>query len=167
MMRLLSSKAQGRKDFWKPSKPCHVDIHWIALAEFSQMSTNMLGFQSFFSFFASFCFGHISHQQHKSWSIPHGSISKRAWPYLNRRLVSIERVREFHAASSTVLDVPDLHCFVHATSGQISVVTVRLQTHYAARVRRHSTDVLPAWQGVVVTQPTTVTATTNHTDGYQ
>ena len=29
------------------SKPCHVDIHWIALAEYSQMSTHVLGFQSF------------------------------------------------------------------------------------------------------------------------
>ena len=51
MLRLLSSKAQGRKDFWKPSKPCHVGIHWIALAEYSQMSTHVPGFQSFFIFF--------------------------------------------------------------------------------------------------------------------
>ena len=31
MLRLFSSEAQGpwgRKDFWKPSKPCHVSIHW-------------------------------------------------------------------------------------------------------------------------------------------
>ena len=34
MLRLLSSEAQGRKDFWKPSKPSHVGIHWIALAEY-------------------------------------------------------------------------------------------------------------------------------------
>ena len=27
MLRLLSSKTQGRKDFWKPPKPCHVGIH--------------------------------------------------------------------------------------------------------------------------------------------
>ena len=33
MLRLLSSKAQGRKDFWKSPKPCHVGIHRIALAE--------------------------------------------------------------------------------------------------------------------------------------
>ena len=26
--------------FWKPSKPCHVGIHWIALAEYSQMSAH-------------------------------------------------------------------------------------------------------------------------------
>ena len=32
MLRLLSSKAQRRKDFWKPSKTCHVGILWIALA---------------------------------------------------------------------------------------------------------------------------------------
>ena len=47
MLRLLSSKAQGCKDFWKPSKPCFVGIHWIALAEYSQMSTNMPGIKSF------------------------------------------------------------------------------------------------------------------------
>ena len=32
MLRLLSSKAQGRKDFWKPSKPCHIGICWKALS---------------------------------------------------------------------------------------------------------------------------------------
>ena len=48
MLRLLSSKEQGRKDFWKSSKPCHVGIHLIALAEYSQRSTNVPGFQSFF-----------------------------------------------------------------------------------------------------------------------
>ena len=39
---LLSYEAQGRKDCWKPSKPCHVGIHWITLwiAEYSQMSPN-------------------------------------------------------------------------------------------------------------------------------
>ena len=31
-----------RRDFWKPSKPCHVGIHWIALAEYSQ---GLEGFQ--------------------------------------------------------------------------------------------------------------------------
>ena len=65
MPRLLSSKAQGRKGFGKLSKPYHVGIHWIALAEHSQMSTHVPGFHSFFSFFASFCIGQISHQQHK------------------------------------------------------------------------------------------------------
>ena len=45
MLRLLSSKAQWRNDFWKPSKPCHVGIRWDALAEYFQMSTHMLGFQ--------------------------------------------------------------------------------------------------------------------------
>ena len=32
--------------FLKPSKPCHVGIHWIALDEYSQMSTHMPGFRS-------------------------------------------------------------------------------------------------------------------------
>ena len=54
MLRLLSSKPQGRKDFLTPLKPCHVGIHWIALAEYSQMSTYMPGFQSFFSFLHHF-----------------------------------------------------------------------------------------------------------------
>ena len=47
MLRLLSSKAQGRNDFEKKSNPCHVGIHWIFLTEFSQMSTYVPGFQSF------------------------------------------------------------------------------------------------------------------------
>ena len=65
MLRLLSPRAQWCKDFWKSSKPCHVGTHWKALAEYSQMSTHLLGFRWFFSFFASFCISQISHQQHK------------------------------------------------------------------------------------------------------
>ena len=58
VLRLLSYKA--------PSETCHVGIHWIALVEYSQMSTHVPGFQSFFrSFFASFCNGQISHHQLK------------------------------------------------------------------------------------------------------
>ena len=30
MLRLLSSKLQGRKKSCKPPKPCHLGIHWIA-----------------------------------------------------------------------------------------------------------------------------------------
>ena len=66
VLRLLSSKAQERKDFYKLPKPCHVGTHWKALAECSQMSTNLSGFRSFFRIFASFCIGQSSHQQHKS-----------------------------------------------------------------------------------------------------
>ena len=36
------------------SKPCLIGIHWQALAEYSQMSTHMPGFQSFFSYFEYF-----------------------------------------------------------------------------------------------------------------
>ena len=50
MLRLLSSKAQGCKDFWKSPKPCHVGIHWKACIEYSQMSTHLPGFQSFSHF---------------------------------------------------------------------------------------------------------------------
>ena len=57
MLRLLSSNAQVAKIFEKPSKPCHYGIHWIALAEPSEISTIVPGFQTIFSFFASFCIG--------------------------------------------------------------------------------------------------------------
>ena len=67
MQRRLLSNAQGFKDFWKTSKPCHVGIHWIALTEYSHMNTHLPGFQSFFSIFASFCIGQISHHQHKGY----------------------------------------------------------------------------------------------------
>ena len=50
MLRLPSSKAQGCKDFQKPVKPCHVGINWIALTEYSQMSTHLAGFQSILGF---------------------------------------------------------------------------------------------------------------------
>ena len=49
MLRLLSSKAQERRQFFKPLKPCHVGIHWKALAESFLMSTNFPGFLSFSS----------------------------------------------------------------------------------------------------------------------
>ena len=52
ILRILSSKAQGRKDFRKPSKPCHAGIHWIALAEYFWLSTHVPGF---LSLFAGFC----------------------------------------------------------------------------------------------------------------
>ena len=42
------------QNFREPSKPCHVCIHWIALAEYSRMSNHMPGFQSFFSFLHHF-----------------------------------------------------------------------------------------------------------------
>ena len=51
MLRLLSSKPQGRKDFLKPSQPCHVGIHWIAFAEYFKMSAHVPGFQSLFQTF--------------------------------------------------------------------------------------------------------------------
>ena len=48
------------KRFLKPSKPCQVGIHWIALAEYSQMSTHVPGFQSFSGvFFCIFWIGQI------------------------------------------------------------------------------------------------------------
>ena len=65
MLGLLSSMGEKCKTFCKPSKPCHVGIHWKDLAQYSRMSTHMPWFKSFPSFFASFCFDQISHQQHK------------------------------------------------------------------------------------------------------
>ena len=35
------------------SKPCHVGIHWIALADYCKKRTNVPGFQSFLRFMAS------------------------------------------------------------------------------------------------------------------
>ena len=61
VLRLISSNAQGRKYLWKPSKPYLVGIHWIALAEYSQMSTNLVSV--IFRIFESFCIGQSSHQQ--------------------------------------------------------------------------------------------------------
>ena len=51
ILRPLSSKALGCKDFWKPFIPCLVGIHLKALIEYSQMSTHLPGFRSFFSIF--------------------------------------------------------------------------------------------------------------------
>ena len=52
--RFLKCKAQGRKDFWKTFKPSHVGIHWIALTEYSKMSTHFQGFSHFSGFLHHF-----------------------------------------------------------------------------------------------------------------
>ena len=54
LLRLLLPKPQGCSYFWKSSKPCHVGIRWIALAEFSHMSTHVPGFPSVFRFLHCF-----------------------------------------------------------------------------------------------------------------
>ena len=51
------------QDSWKTIET--LGIHLKALAEYSQMSTHLPGFQYFFVFFASFCIGQISYQQDK------------------------------------------------------------------------------------------------------
>ena len=51
MLRLLLPKAQGCKDFWNPPNPCHIGTHWIALAEYFQMSTNVQGVSVYLSGF--------------------------------------------------------------------------------------------------------------------
>ena len=53
MLRLRSFKTQGRRDFLKSSKLCHVGIHWKALSEYrySQMSIMCQGFSYFSGLF--------------------------------------------------------------------------------------------------------------------
>ena len=59
-------------------KPCHVGIHLNAFAEHSQMSICVPGFHSFFRFFAPFCIGKISHQQHEgNWEGIHEWVKHR------------------------------------------------------------------------------------------
>ena len=41
----INAKATFVQSARTPAKPSHVNIHWIALAEYSQMSTHVLGFQ--------------------------------------------------------------------------------------------------------------------------
>ena len=55
-----SAFLQGRKDFGKLSKPCHVGIHLIALAKYSQMSSHVPRFQSCLRFFASFLLAKVA-----------------------------------------------------------------------------------------------------------
>ena len=58
-------KHKDAKIFENHLNPYNVGIHLIAPAEYSQINTHVLGFQSFFRFSAPFCNGQISHQQHK------------------------------------------------------------------------------------------------------
>ena len=63
MLRIHLSISQDDKNLWKQNKPCHIGIHWKALAECYQMSTNAAGFQSYCSQF--FFSSEVSHQQWK------------------------------------------------------------------------------------------------------
>ena len=53
-MKMLINPSNAKATFvqcirvLRPTKPCHVGIHWIALAESSQMSSHVPGFQSGF-----------------------------------------------------------------------------------------------------------------------
>ena len=51
---------QGCKDFYKPSKPCHVCIHSTAFREHSQMSTNMPGFHKILGFLRHFILAELA-----------------------------------------------------------------------------------------------------------
>ena len=64
MLRLLSSNEQDRKFFFENhlNPVMNVGIPWIALKEYSQISTHMPGFKWFIRIFALFCIGQ---QQHK------------------------------------------------------------------------------------------------------
>ena len=64
LLRLLLSRAQEHKYFWKTPKPYHVGIHWIALTEFSQMNTICQGFSQFLGFLI-ILYSQINHHQHK------------------------------------------------------------------------------------------------------
>ena len=47
MLSLLSSKAQRRKNKFKPYKSSHVGTHWKVLTEHPQMNTHIPGFSHF------------------------------------------------------------------------------------------------------------------------
>ena len=86
MLRLLSFKAQGCKDLWKPSKSCHVGIHWIALAENSQMSTHMPGFQSFSDFFHHFVLAKLATSRVSlNWPILYMHITSFIFSFVNKQ----------------------------------------------------------------------------------
>ena len=63
-----SVQSAKKQDVWKPSKPCHVGIHWRALCLWlSTLRWVPLcqGFSHFSGFLHHFVFVKISHQQHK------------------------------------------------------------------------------------------------------
>ena len=58
ILRLLSPKAKEPKDFWKPSKPCHVGIHWIALT--FRWEPMCQSFRFFLGFWPHFVLGNLA-----------------------------------------------------------------------------------------------------------
>ena len=61
----ISSKSRGCKDFWWPTKLCHVGIHskaltaWVLSDEYPYARVSVI-----IQLFASFCIGKISHHLH-------------------------------------------------------------------------------------------------------
>ena len=76
MLRLLSYKAQGCKNLLKPSKPCHVGIHWVLSDEYQYARVPVI-FSGFLLYFvlaklATISIGLImngSSAQHKNCSV--------------------------------------------------------------------------------------------------
>ena len=54
------TKEQEGKVFLKPSKPCRLGIHWIALVEYSHMSTPYARVSVIFKVLASFRIGKLT-----------------------------------------------------------------------------------------------------------
>ena len=65
MLRLLLPKANKHNNSENHTKHSHVGIHMKALAEYSQMSAIVLGFELFSALFSYFSIDQISHQQPK------------------------------------------------------------------------------------------------------
>ena len=75
ILRLLSSKAQGCKVFWKTSKPCQVGIHRIDLAEYYWMITILSRIQSFFNFCIILCCKNST----SNIGVNHGKFRTQLW----------------------------------------------------------------------------------------
>ena len=89
MLRLLSSKAQAHKDCFKPSKPCHIGIHFIAITEYSQI-THVPVFQSFFRFLHHFVLTKLatSSRRVKDWHLKSFKDTIRYQYFLNNSILN-------------------------------------------------------------------------------
>ena len=80
MLRLLISKAQGRKHFRNPFKPFHVGIHWNALTDYSLLNTHVPGFQSCYRFLHLFVMAKLAASSIKVRCYK-GICTERFWSY--------------------------------------------------------------------------------------
>ena len=129
---LVLKSATGRFVKNTYGKPCHVGIHWVALLEYSQKSTCVPGYQSFFRTFASFCIG-----QNKP-AAAYGLIGSSELSY-----------KKFEDELLVILWLTFYLIFSHLCFHSYSVFMAFLWKHLSENIWKRNVNEVPGYQCIV------------------